>query len=104
MKVESNEKEKFQTFVEKNYYLSGTYDKKENFKELNAKILNITKINTQNHEKSYVFSGCNRIFYLALPPSVYLNVIELLGTTCKASLNNYTRIVVEKPFGKDLNL
>ncbi|KAG8982729.1 Glucose-6-phosphate 1-dehydrogenase, partial [Tulasnella sp. 427] len=43
----------------------------------------------------------NRIFYFALPPSVFLNVAAGLKK------NNYTekgenRIIVEKPFGKDL--
>ena len=58
-------------------------------------------MNTKTNEKSYVFSGCNRIFYLALPPSLYSSVLDMLALTCKASANNYTRLVVEKPFGKD---
>jgi glucose-6-phosphate 1-dehydrogenase len=48
----------------------------------------------------------NRIFYLAIPPSAYGSVAGMLG---KAGLakehtdeHGWTRIVVEKPFGRDL--
>lgn len=45
----------------------------------------------------------NRVLYLALPPEAFPPVIEGLG---KAGLNHsagYTRIVIEKPFGHDLD-
>ena len=48
----------------------------------------------------------NRIFYLALPPSLYVPVIKAIG---RAGLgregedgNGWSRLVVEKPFGRDL--
>ncbi len=44
----------------------------------------------------------NRIFYLALPPSAFPSAIDCLG---EAGLNKgpgWTRIVIEKPFGRDL--
>jgi glucose-6-phosphate 1-dehydrogenase len=51
-------------------------------------------------------AGCspppNRIFYLALPPAVVPDAIRKLG---EVGLNNspgWTRVVVEKPFGHDL--
>ncbi len=45
----------------------------------------------------------NRIFYLALPPAAFPGAIEALGA---AGLNDgpgWTRIVIEKPFGRDLD-
>ena len=42
-----------------------------------------------------------RFFYLALPPITYPEVCEYLKRFCVA-LNGWTRIVVEKPFGRDL--
>jgi glucose-6-phosphate 1-dehydrogenase len=46
----------------------------------------------------------NRIFYLSTPPSQYPEIIQLLGN---AGLNRnrkgWTRIIIEKPFGHDLN-
>ncbi len=39
------------------------------------------------------------LYYLSIPPSVFPEVIELLGTT---GCSNNARVVVEKPFGRDL--
>src|SRR5450432_3147926 len=39
------------------------------------------------------------LFYLSIPPSVFPEVVELLGSTGCA---NGARVVVEKPFGRDL--
>ncbi len=99
MKVKPEEQSKFEEFVSRNYYLAGSYDRAENFKELNEQILNVAKSNNDN---THVFSDCNRIFYLALPPSVYTTVTELLSLQCKAMKPHFTRVIVEKPFGKDL--
>jgi glucose-6-phosphate 1-dehydrogenase len=51
-------------------------------------------------------TGGNRVFYLAIPPSLYKTVSQMIG---KADLavergkdNGWSRIVVEKPFGRDL--
>ena len=79
MKVLPGEEEKFQEFVKLNYYLSGSYDKQESFEALNTKISEIAKEHTVNKN-----TDCNRIFYLALPPSVYSSVTRLLSHSCKA--------------------
>ena len=47
------------------------------------------------------FDG-NRIFYLALPPVAFPSVISALGDAGLASSPGWTRLVVEKPFGRDL--
>ena len=47
----------------------------------------------------------NRLFYLAVPPSSYQQVIEGLGSAGLADEGDspgWARIVVEKPFGRDL--
>jgi glucose-6-phosphate 1-dehydrogenase len=52
-------------------------------------------------EKAHELPG-NRVLYLSLPPKAFPGTIEGLG---KAGLNKgtgWTRIVVEKPFGRDL--
>ncbi len=41
----------------------------------------------------------NPLFYLSIPPSVFPEVVELLGATGFAESS---RVVVEKPFGRDL--
>ncbi|MEM6274832.1 MAG: glucose-6-phosphate dehydrogenase [Myxococcota bacterium] len=44
----------------------------------------------------------NRAFYLALPPSVFEDTIVALGRAGLNRSEGWTRIVVEKPFGHDL--
>jgi glucose-6-phosphate 1-dehydrogenase len=48
--------------------------------------------------------GGNRLFYLATPPEVYPHVIEQLknaGLTKPKAEKSWTRIIIEKPFGRD---
>src|SRR6266704_7174438 len=49
--------------------------------------------------------GGNRLFYLSTPPEVYPDIVQQLGRACiarPASQNSWTRIIIEKPFGRDL--
>lgn len=43
----------------------------------------------------------NRVFYLSLPPSAFKSTIELLGSSGLNQSPGWTRIVIEKPFGRD---
>lgn len=45
----------------------------------------------------------NRIFYLALPPGALPQAVQGLGEAGLAQSPGWTRLVVEKPFGSDLN-
>lgn len=81
MNVKAGQEVKFSEWVDLNYYLAGSYDKPENFEELNLKILEISK-------KYSNLKDCNRIFYLALPPSVYTTVLALLSSHCKTKVNS----------------
>jgi glucose-6-phosphate 1-dehydrogenase len=45
----------------------------------------------------------NRAFYLSLPPQVYAPTIEQLGGEGLAESDGWTRVVIEKPFGRDLS-
>lgn len=48
----------------------------------------------------------NRLFYLAIPPTLYQSTAQCLGQSGLSSTGNtgqgWSRIVVEKPFGRDL--
>jgi glucose-6-phosphate 1-dehydrogenase len=49
--------------------------------------------------------GSNRLFYLSTPPEVYRNIVEHLGAAGLArptNPNSWVRIIIEKPFGRDL--
>ncbi|KAL4075846.1 glucose-6-phosphate dehydrogenase [Scleroderma yunnanense] len=74
-------------------YISGGYDDSESFIKLNDHLLKIES----THRPGLV----NRIFYLALPPSVFIPVARHAREQCYAKGEN--RIIVEKPFGKDLD-
>jgi glucose-6-phosphate 1-dehydrogenase len=44
----------------------------------------------------------NRLFYCATPPSLYDDIVEHLGTSgLSRAEHGWTRIVIEKPFGRD---
>ena len=54
-------------------------------------------------EKKYQTGG-NRIVYLAIPPTLYENVILNLGLIgLSREVGGYTHVVIEKPFGRDLD-
>ena len=47
--------------------------------------------------------GPNRIFYLAVPPTVYEDIaVNLAGAGLAEETGGYARLVIEKPFGRDL--
>ncbi|KAL0424228.1 UNVERIFIED_CONTAM: Glucose-6-phosphate 1-dehydrogenase, cytoplasmic isoform [Sesamum radiatum] len=79
-------------------YVSGSYDDPEGFKALD-KAISEHEISKQSMEGS-----SRRLFYLALPPSVYPQVCKMIKNYSmnKSDLGGWTRIVVEKPFGRDL--
>ncbi|XP_063686539.1 glucose-6-phosphate 1-dehydrogenase-like isoform X2 [Bolinopsis microptera] len=77
-------------------YVSGTYDTPDGFIKLNEKIEELEK--AHGSEKRF------RLFYLALPPSVFIPVCTQLKHNCwLASNNSECRVIVEKPFGRDLD-
>jgi glucose-6-phosphate 1-dehydrogenase len=81
-------------FSTKVSYLAGSYDDFDTYRRLGERLEQLdAEAGTQG----------NRLFYLATPPSLYPIIIEKLG---QASLNRndlgWTRIIIEKPFGRDL--
>lgn len=88
LKVADGDSGKYEAFLKINKYCSGSYDKATDFSSLNKLI--------EEH------GPCNRLFYLALPPSVYESVTLNIKATCMAKGDSWTRIIIEKPFGRDL--
>lgn len=82
-------------FVAINSYKSGLYDKDEPYQELDRYIVEHLEGKDRKDEER------SRVFYMALPPSVFVQVARGLkrNVYSKKGLN---RIVVEKPFGMDL--
>ncbi len=51
-------------------------------------------------------TGGNRVFYLATPPSVFPGIVDQIqksGLDPRSNPKGWTRVVVEKPFGTDLD-
>ncbi|NMC63378.1 MAG: glucose-6-phosphate dehydrogenase [SAR324 cluster bacterium] len=83
-------------FAKSLHYLALNTDMKEDYVLLRERLANI--------ETERSVPG-NHIFYLAVPPQMYLPVTESLasqGLNVGKSANNFVRIIVEKPFGTDL--
>src|SRR5271165_3549043 len=87
---------KWDAFASNLYYASGDYADQNAYAEL-AKFLQ-----TLDAEKNL---GGNRLFYLSTPPEVYPHIVEQLGRAGlarAANANSWVRIIIEKPFGRDL--
>ncbi len=74
-------------------YVPGAYDEASAFQNLNKEMEKI--------EESRGAKEAHRLFYMALPPNVFTIVAKGLKENCY-SANGSNRIVIEKPFGKDL--
>ncbi len=60
------------------------------------------RVRIEQVEATHGLSG-NRIFYLALPPSAFAETVRGLGASGLSKSSGWTRLVVEKPFGSDLD-
>jgi len=89
MKVTDGEKDLYEKFWKLNAYFAGSYDQRRDFEMFNQELA-----------KTEGRGQANRIFYLALPPSVFEIVTANIRQTSMAS-SGWTRVIVEKPFGKD---
>ncbi|RKF83755.1 Glucose-6-phosphate 1-dehydrogenase [Golovinomyces cichoracearum] len=72
-------------------YVVGQYDNDESFVGLRKHLESLEKGR----------SVSNRVFYMALPPSVFTSVSQQLKKNCYPR-KGIARVIVEKPFGKDL--
>jgi glucose-6-phosphate 1-dehydrogenase len=88
--------EKWNEFASNLYYQAGEYGNPEDFKKL------ARRLDDLRAEKEL---GENRLFYLSTPPEVYPQIVQQLGRAGLAkpsSPDAWVRIIIEKPFGRDL--
>jgi glucose-6-phosphate 1-dehydrogenase len=76
-------------FFQNVFYIQGSYDKPQDYEHLNTELKRIEKDQPSN-----------RIFYLSLPPNVFLDSATYLNKLCRTS-KGYNRIIIEKPFGRN---
>lgn len=84
---------RMESFLSRCFYSQGQYDSTDSF-------LDLYQLMRQEEGRSTV----NRIFYMAIPPSVFLDVARALGDSGLVACDDeevWSRIVVEKPFGRD---
>ena len=74
-------------------YLSGSYDDADTYRRLQERL---AELDAQADTKG------NRLLYLATPPVLYPVIVEHLGQAGLNQSDGWTRIIIEKPFGHDL--
>src|SRR5580658_6281566 len=83
------------SFSQNFHYIAGGYDDIKAYQTLSALL--------DEKDRDNGTSG-NRIFYLSTPPNVFESIISNLGTAGLAKEDKgFSRIVIEKPFGHDLD-
>eukprot|EP00808_Paulinella_micropora_P001123 g40784.t1 len=82
---------KMEQFIPYCFYIPGQYDSLASFQNLSKAIAPF--------EKAHAVA--NRMFYLAVPPSVFEPACSSISHGARAH-KGWTRVVIEKPFGRDL--
>src|SRR6266849_5785449 len=86
----------WEEFASNLYYSPGDYANPESYAQLAKRLTEL---------ESAKKIGGNRLFFLSTPPEVYPDIVEQLGRAGLArpsSQNSWVRIIIEKPFGRDL--
>ena len=86
----------WQPFADHLYYVQGGYDDLESFHLLGKRLQAL---------EAELGTGGNRLFYLATPPSVYGTILHNLqdaGLLHHPDSDQWSRVIIEKPFGHDL--
>jgi glucose-6-phosphate 1-dehydrogenase len=81
------------THEDRYFYLAGSYDDPHTYRRLEERL---AELDAQAGTKG------NRLFYLATPPTLYPVITEQLGQAGLNQSDGWTRIIIEKPFGRDL--
>jgi glucose-6-phosphate 1-dehydrogenase len=91
----SHDESAWESFAEGLSYLTAQTDQPDHYRELAKELERV------DHERG---TGSNRLFYLAVPPSSILEIVRQLDAAGLArSPQGWTRIIIEKPFGHDLD-
>ncbi|KAF3550665.1 hypothetical protein DY000_02008687 [Brassica cretica] len=85
----ANCSEKMEEFLKRCFYHTGQYDSQEHFVALDKKL--------KEHGGGRL---SNRLFYLSIPPNIFVDAVKCASSSA-SSLSGWTRVIVEKPFGRD---
>ncbi len=84
----------WQSFAQCLFYVPGDLSNPESYEDIKRKLDQV--------EKSHETAG-NALFYLSTQPSYYAEAILELGKHGLQKGNGWRRVIIEKPFGHDLN-
>lgn len=80
-------------FAERLHYMTGELESAGTYETIDARLAELAASGASK----------NRMFYLATPPSIFTTIVDGLGKSGLAKEEEqWTRVVVEKPFGRDL--
>ena len=85
--------DRMDAFLARCHYVAGRYDSADSFLDL-----------FQAMKKLEGGRPANRLYYLAIPPNVFLDVAHSIGDAglvCCGARSPWSRVVIEKPFGRD---
>lgn len=82
---------KMDTFLNRCFYISGQYDSDDDFKRLSDAM----SVNESQLPRA------DRLFYLSIPPNIF-TAVAASASRAASSSSGWTRMIVEKPFGRDL--
>jgi glucose-6-phosphate 1-dehydrogenase len=92
-KTEHLEEQQWQEFSQCLHYLAGELDDGNTYQQISARLEELARDGASK----------NRLFYLATPPSLFSLIVKKLGESGLANEDDHwSRIVIEKPFGRDL--
>jgi glucose-6-phosphate 1-dehydrogenase len=92
-KIEQVDEQKWRDFAERVHYVHGELEDDGTYQ----------MIGTRLEELASSGASRNHLFYLATPPSLFATIVKGLGRADLAKEDQqWTRIVIEKPFGRDL--
>ena len=88
----------WEAFIKNLYYQQGLFDEEKGYTELIHKL---------NGFDAQIGACITRLFYLATPPDNYETILSYLESTklsegCGQGSEKWTRLAIEKPFGKNL--
>jgi glucose-6-phosphate 1-dehydrogenase len=90
----------WQWLCERTYYAGGDFSTEDAYRAIGQRL---SEIESPSAERDH-----NRLFYLAIPPSVFETTLKHLCTSGLARRTHsyderpWSRVVIEKPFGRDL--
>src|SRR5690242_18493030 len=92
-KTDHLEDQQWEQFSQCLNYMAGELDDENTYRQISARLEDLARDGASK----------NRLFYLATPPSLFSLIVKQLGDSGLAREDeHWSRIVIEKPFGRDL--